>query len=72
MGLLECSADVFERLRKTWGEGDEIFILQVSATFSSEDEPQESVAHVTFLSMVQLFLSTEGMAVLKNWTAFYL
>ena len=50
--------------------------MQVGATFTGEDEPQESVSRATFSSTVQPylvevrpFLSTDGTAVLKNWTA---
>ena len=47
--------------------------MQVGATLTAEDEPQESVSRATFSSTVQPlvrpFLSTDGTAVLKNWTA---
>ena len=55
---MECSTDVFEDVRTTCGEGDDTFVLQVGATFSSNDEPQESVAHMKFSSMVRPYLST--------------
>ena len=48
--------DVFERLCERVGEGDEIVVLQVGATFTSENEPQESVSRATFSSMVQPYL----------------
>ena len=51
-------------MRKSSREDNEIVVLQVRATFSSEDEPQESVSHSTFSSTVRPFLSTEGTAVL--------
>ena len=50
--------------------------MQVGATFTGEDEPQESISRATFSSTVQPYLvdgkailSTDGTAVLKNWTA---
>ena len=50
--------------------------MQVGATFTGEDEPQESVSRSTFSSTVQPylvevrpFLLTDCTAVLKNWTA---
>ena len=39
--------------------------LQVRATFSSEDEPQESVARAKFLSTVRPYL-VNGTAVFVN------
>ena len=49
-------------MQTTWGEGDKIFVLQVGATFSSEDEPQESA---TISSTVRLYL-VNGKAVFVN------
>ena len=43
-------------MRKSLREGDEIVVLQVGATFTSEDEPQESVSCATFSSTVQPYL----------------
>ena len=40
-------------------------VLQVSATFSSADEPQESVVPLTFSSIVQPYL-VNGTAILVN------
>ena len=47
--------------------------MQVGATFTGEDEPQESVSRATFSSTVQPYLvdgtavlSTDGTAVLKK------
>ena len=45
-------------MRKTRGEGDEIFVLQDGANFSSEDELQGSVGRSTFSSTVRPYLST--------------
>ena len=53
--------------------------MQVGVTFTGEDEPQESVSRATSSSTVQPYLvdgtadlSTDGTAVLKNWTAVFL
>ena len=79
-GLLEYCADVFKRMCEELGRRcDEIIVVQVGATFTCEDEPQESITRATFLSAVrpikptvQPFLSTEGTAIFENWTAFCL
>ena len=56
---------------KSLGEGDEIGVFQVGATFSSEDEPPESVVRATFSLTVRPYL-VDGMAVFEKWTAFCL
>ena len=52
-------------MRKSSREGDKIVVLQVGATFTSEDEPQESVSRATFSSMVQPYL-VDGTTVFVN------
>ena len=43
-----------------------IIVLQVGSTFSTEDEPQESIARATFLSLVRPYLVVGGTAVFVN------
>ena len=52
-------------MRKSSREGDEIVVLQVSATFSSEDELQQSVSRATFSLMVRPYL-VDGTAFFVN------
>ena len=59
MTFLKDCAKEFQR------EGDEIVVLQVGATFTSEDEPQESVSRATFSSTVRPYL-VDGTAVFVN------
>ena len=55
--LKDCANDLRRRQRD--------LVLQVSATFSSADEPQESDAPLTFLLTVQPYL-VNGTAILVN------
>ena len=62
MGLLETFS---KTMRSSCREGGEIFVLQVSAAFSSDGEPQERVARAMFSSTVRPYL-VDGTAVFVN------